>query len=172
MSFASRFAVLLVALSLGACSIQSSQPDVKLPRSGSWVLLPMVNYAQAPQAGERSEQILYTLLASKGLIAAPYPFVQSADELPLEDSERLQQALQWARKQGAEYAITGSVDEWQYKSGLDGEPAVGITLRVIEPASGRILWSGSAARGGWSRESLAGAGQKVLEQLVDDLPLE
>ncbi len=172
MSIASRVTVVLLGLLLSACSTQSTAPDVKLPRSGSWVLLPLLNYAQAPQAAEGAEQILYSVLAAKGLNATPYPVMQSADELPLEDSERLQQALQWARQRGATYAISGSVEEWQYKSGLDGEPAVGITLQVLEPATGRILWSASAARAGWSRESLAGAGQTVLEQLVDDLPLE
>lgn len=172
MSIASRVTLVLLGLVLSACSSQSSQPDVKLQRSGSWVLLPLVNYAQAPQAAEGAEQILYSVLAAKGLNATPYPVVQSDDELPLEDGQRVQEALQWARQRGAGYAITGSVEEWQYKSGLDGEPAVGITLQVVEPATGRILWSSSAARAGWSRESLAGAGQTVLEELVDDLPLE
>ncbi|HBP2669543.1 TPA: penicillin-binding protein activator LpoB, partial [Pseudomonas aeruginosa] len=43
---------------------------------------------------------------------------------------------------------------------------------VLEPASGRVLWSTSGARAGWSRESLAGAAQKVLRELVGDLRLE
>jgi hypothetical protein len=172
MRVVNKFALLCLSLSLGACSIQSSQPDVHLPLEGNWVMLPLVNYSQAPQAGERAEQILYTLLAKKGLSATPYPAAGNQDMPLLDDTERLQQALQWARQRGAIYAISGSVDEWQYKSGLDGEPAVGITLRVIEPSSGRILWSASAARAGWSRESLAGAGQRVLDSLVNDLPLE
>jgi hypothetical protein len=172
MSVVSRFAVVLLMLGLGACAIQSSQPGVSLPRSGSWVLLPLVNYSQAPQAGERAEQILYSVLARQGLTPAPYPRA-SSEELPLlDDGERLQQALQWARQRGASYAISGSVEEWQYKSGLDGEPAIGITLKVIEPASGQILWTASSARAGWSRESLAGAGQRVLEALVEELPLD
>ena len=173
MSFASRVTLVVLGLLLSACSTQSSQTDVKLSRTGSWVLLPLVNLAQAPQAAEGAEQILFSVLAANGLTVTPAPQQQQpADEFPLEDSQRFQQALQWARQRGDTYAITGSVEEWQYKSGLDGEPAVGITLRVIEPASGRILWSASAARAGWSRESLAGAAQTVLESLVADLPLQ
>ena len=68
--------------------------------------------------------------------------------------------------------VAGSVEEWQYKNGLDGEPAVGISLRVIEPATGRVLWSKSGARAGWSRESLAGSAQKVLNKLVGGLRVE
>ncbi len=86
--------------------------------------------------------------------------------------ERQQRALDWARQQKLAYVVTGSVEEWQYKNGLDGEPAVGVSLQVLEPASGRVLWSTSGARAGWSRESLAGAAQKVLRELVGDLRLE
>lgn len=95
-----------------------------------------------------------------------------ADLALLDDQERLATALDWARRQKLDYVISGSVEEWQYKNGLDGEPAVGISLRVLEPATGRVLWSSSGARAGWSRESLAGAAQKVLGELVDDLRLK
>lgn len=90
----------------------------------------------------------------------------------LDDRERFNQALSWAREQKLDYVVSGSVEEWQYKSGLDGEPAVGISLQIIEPATGRVLWSKSGARAGWSRESLAGTAQKVLRTLVGDLSLE
>ncbi|MCJ8168928.1 penicillin-binding protein activator LpoB [Atopomonas sediminilitoris] len=168
-----RFITLASLLFVSACSIHSQHDAPTLSREGRWALLPVVNYAQAPLAGERAEQILLSILASEGLTPTRYPLTTSADELPqLDDRARLQTAQQWASKQSFTYAITGSVDEWQYKNGLDGEPAVGITLQVIEPATGRVLWSTSAARAGWSRESLAGAAQKVITDLVDELPLD
>ncbi|MCY1405315.1 hypothetical protein D9M71_205530 [compost metagenome] len=68
--------------------------------------------------------------------------------------------------------VTGSVEEWQYKNGLDGEPAVGVSLQVLETSSGKLLWSRSGARAGWSRESLAGTAQTVLRDLVGNLRLE
>jgi hypothetical protein len=49
---------------------------------------------------------------------------------------------------------------------------VGISLQVIDPASGQTVWSNSAARSGWSRESLAGSAQKVLKKLVATLRVE
>ena len=78
----------------------------------------------------------------------------------------------WARKQDFDYVITGSIEEWQYKNGLDGEPAVGISLQVVDPASNQTVWSNSVARSGWSRESLAGSAQKVLKKLVNKLRVE
>ena len=68
--------------------------------------------------------------------------------------------------------VSGSVEEWQYKNGLDGEPAVGISLRVLQASNGQVLWSKSGARAGWSRESLAGTAQQVLDKLVGALGFE
>ena len=64
------------------------------------------------------------------------------------------------------------MEEWQYKNGLDGEPAVGISLRVLDAKSGTVLWSKSGARAGWSRESLAGNAQTVIDKLVGALRFE
>ena len=68
--------------------------------------------------------------------------------------------------------MSGSVEEWQYKNGLDGEPAVGLSLRVLDARTGQVLWSNSGARAGWSRESLAGSAQKVLNTLIGDLRID
>ena len=100
------------------------------------------------------------------------PPARQGDLILIDDRERLAAALDWARQQRLDYVLSGSVEEWQYKNGLDGEPAVGISLRVLEPATGRVLWSNSGARAGWSRESLAGSAQKVIDKLVDDLQLQ
>ena len=48
------------------------------------------------------------------------------------DSKRQQEALDWARERQARYALTGAVDEWRYKVGVDGEPAAGVTLQIID----------------------------------------
>jgi len=164
--------VAVIALLAAGCSSFTSEKGATLPRNAQWGVLPLVNYSQAPQAGERAEQILVSVLAGEGVRAHAYA-VPAASAAQLLDEQDVQgKALEWARQQNLAYVVTGSVEEWQYKNGLDGEPAVGVSLRVIEPASGRVLWSSSGARAGWSRESLAGAAQKVLRELVDDMRLE
>lgn len=163
---------LAAAIALGGCATSTHNPSPVLPRNASWGVLPMVNYSQTPQAGERSEQILLSVLTRDGLQPQVYPIAADANLALLDDSERLAQALQWARTQKLDYVITGSVEEWRYKNGLDGEPAVGLSVRVLQASNGKVLWSNSGARAGWSRESLAGSTQKVLDQLISDLRLE
>lgn len=63
------------------------------------------------------------------------------------------------------------MEEWRYKSGLDGEPAVGITLEIRNADDNRVVWSGTSARTGWGRESLSVAAHKVLDELANAMPL-
>ncbi len=161
----------IAALATG-CSSFTRESGQTLPRNAAWGVAPLVNYAQTPQAGERAEQILISILAEEGVRPLMYPQAPRQDLLLQDDRERQIQALDWARQQRLAYVITGSVEEWQYKNGLDGEPAVGVSLQVLEPATGRVVWSSSGARAGWSRESLAGAAQKVLRELVGNLDFE
>ncbi|MCE4052908.1 penicillin-binding protein activator LpoB [Pseudomonas sp. Au-Pse12] len=163
----------MVALLMAGCSSFTGQSSPELSKGARWGVLPLVNYSQTPQAGERSEQILLSVLSSKGLQPQVYAGSAGQGELALlDDNERLAGAMDWAREQKLDYVVSGSVEEWQYKNGLDGEPAVGISLRVVEAGTGKVLWSNSGARAGWSRESLAGAAQKVLDKLVGDLRIE
>jgi hypothetical protein len=74
--------------------------------------------------------------------------------------------LAWARQQGARYALAGSVDEWRYKVGVDGEPAAGVALQIIDVASGETLWSGAGGKSGWSREALSAVAQQLIRNLL------
>ena len=162
----------LTVLLVAGCASFTGESGPNLPRTAKWGIVPMVNYSQTPQAGERSEQILLSVLSSRGLHPRVYPVSTQGEQALMDDNERLTGALEWAREQKLDYVVSGSVEEWQYKNGLDGEPAVGISLRVLEASSGRVLWSKSGARAGWSRESLAGNAQTVIDKLVGALRFE
>jgi TolB-like protein len=96
----------------------------------------------------------------------------SRDSL-FEPTERkvTEEAQKWAKEQGVRYAVLGSIEEWRYKVGIDGEPAVGVTLKVLDLSSGRVLWSASGAKSGWSREALSAVGQTLLSNLLSSLQL-
>ena len=113
----------LTVLFVAGCSSFTSETSPNLPRNAQWGIVPMVNYSQTPQAGERSEQILLSVLSSHGLQPRVYPASTEGEQALMDDNERLAGALDWAREQKLDYVVTGSVEEWQYKNGLDGEPA-------------------------------------------------
>jgi hypothetical protein len=164
---------LLGALLLGGCSVIDRSPDRALDARARWVLLPMLNHTETPQAGLRAEAIMEGLLRARGVTdLARYPSSVGQETL-FDPAERkvLEQALDWARKSGARYALTGAVDEWRYKVGIDGEPAVGMTLQVIDLADGGVAYSAAGGRAGWSREALSAVAQKLARQLLEGLRL-
>lgn len=164
----------LAVLLLAGCSTNSSvSQGGALDSSAKWVLLPMTNHTDTPQAGLSAEAIAEHLLRLRGIgNIARYPATLSRDTL-FEPSERkvVDEAQKWAREQGARYGVLGAVEEWRYKVGIDGEPAVGITLQVIDLSSGAVVWSASGAKSGWSRDALSLVAHKVLESLFADLPV-
>lgn len=163
----------LAALLLTGCYVQQINPGPRLDRRARWVLLPVQNHGETPQAGERMEAILATLLRARGVTdLRSYPAAQPQSALPeLDDQRRYETALLWAHQQGFAYGITGSVEEWHYRNGLDGEPAVGVTVQVVEIRSGRVVWSASGARGGWSRQTVSGTAHKLIASLLAPLEL-
>ena len=168
--------ITLIGLVIGlwACTVHHMQPSSPLPRQSRWVVLPVVNLAEAPLAGEKVESLLDNALRLHGLKDLRRLSLSGtqADDLLLNDQRRYDLALESALKGGAGFAVTGSVQEWRYKTGLDGEPAVGITLQVVELPSGRILWTASGAKTGWGYANVSGTAQKLIAELLEGLTLQ
>lgn len=161
--------LLPLALLASACTTLEHSPGVALDRQASWAILPVTNQSDTPQAGLRLESLLESQLRSKGIQTLQrYPAEPSA-ELLLDPREikAKEQAMQWAKDQGIRYGVTGAVNEWRYKTGVDGEPAVGFTLQIISVQDGKVLYSASGARTGWSREALSGVAQKLTNDMLN-----
>jgi hypothetical protein len=161
--------MLLTALAAAGCTTtNNSGMGPAIDGSAKWVLLPILNHTDVPQAGLRAEAITEGLLRSGGVNnLTRYPAALNQDTL-FEPAERkvFDEASKWARSQGAQYAVYGAVDEWRYKVGIDGEPAVGVALHIMDMQSGNIVWTGVGGKSGWSRESLSGVAQKLIRGLL------
>ncbi|WP_233870529.1 penicillin-binding protein activator LpoB [Paraburkholderia adhaesiva] len=164
-------ALLIAAGVLGGCSVTDRGGKAAFTKEDNWVVLPLANNTETPQAGQRAASIAHSLMVSYGYTnVTRYP--SSADDETLFDPakpDQQQSGLDWARQQHAHYVLTGAVNEWRYKVGVDGEPAVGLTFNVVEVDSGKVVWSTSGSRTGWSRESVSGVGQKLERELLGPL---
>ena len=173
---ASRIALLLgiSAVIVGGCATREVHRERVLPREDPWALLPLRNLSETPRAGERAQSMLATRLRARGirLLERPAPRTQPGRTRPPWNVDaRYRRALEWARKRGVRYAVTGSVEEWRYKSGLDGEPAVALTIRVIRVRDEAVLFSASATRTGWGYQSTSGVAQRILRALTEQIRL-
>ena len=124
--FISRLFLLAGLAFLTACSTLDHSAPPTVSSKAQWVVLPFANHTETPLAAGRAEAIAESLLRANGIgKLRRYPASLQQEAL-FETGERkpFEASLEWARKEGARYALTGSVDEWRYKVGVDGEPAV------------------------------------------------
>ncbi|HNZ89708.1 MAG TPA: penicillin-binding protein activator LpoB [Acidovorax sp.] len=153
---------------LAACSTLDRGKPPALERTATWAVLPFANHTETPLAGHRAEAIAEALLHAQG-VGRVQRYQGNTQQEALFDANsprRQEEALAWAREKNVRYALIGAVDEWRYKVGVDGEPAAGITLQIVDVTSGETLWSGAGGKSGWSREALSAVAQKLIRELL------
>ena len=171
-----KLGILLMVFMLASCAVMDQEHNSKpLERNANWALLPIVNHTDVPQAGLRAEAITEVLLRARGIgNLRSYPPTLNQDSL-FDPAERkvVIDAMNWAREQGVRYAVTGAVEEWHYKVGVDGEPAVGMTLQIIDLKDGdRIVWSSAGSKSGWSRDALSAVAQELIRKMLSEATIE
>lgn len=171
-------AMLLCAVGvLSGCKSITSTPGVVADSGQRWALLPIENLSVTPLAGERASNLIETQLRRRGVaLLANYSDaatnVQQDLSTLLNSKAEIAKAQHWARSNGYRYAVTGSVNEWHYKTGTDKEPAVGLNLKVIDLPTGRVIWQATGSRTGWGYSNLARIGEKVTDDLVSEMSIK
>lgn len=159
---------ILLALTLSACSHMTGSSKPEVEKQSKWLVLPFVNRTETAQAGLRASAIMQASL---------YGFeVSDVDSFPVTESEGLlfdaggskqkKEIDDWVARSGGQYQVSGVVHEWRYKSGVDGEPAVGIMIQIKRLSDGQVVYAATAAKTGWARESLSETAQEIIEQLL------
>lgn len=156
-------------LLLAGCVTVNQGPAETVSLAENWVLLPFVNNTETPYAAKRAESIAAVLLRARGVgNLAIYPRAEKDDEVALgRNAEARAKALAWAARGSFRYGLTGTVNEWRYKVGLDGEPVVGVTLEILEFPEGRVVWSATGSKSGWSRDAVSAVAQQVMTTLLE-----
>ncbi len=82
-------------------------------------------------AGLKASSIVESVLSQRGIKLIS--LINGVDEL---ESSRSQDKLIQIQKQkaienNANYLIIGSVQEWRYKTGIDAEPAVSFSIKLL-----------------------------------------
>jgi polysaccharide biosynthesis protein PelC len=167
------FFIVVSLFLLNSCTcILNSSRCVPVDLNCKIAVIPFNNNTETPLAGERAMAITAAVLESRGACCvAVYQHRQQGKVLfpGMTVVASRKTLLNWARNIHAHYALTGSVNEWTYKVGLDGEPVVGISLQLIDVKTGRILWTavGSLSRG--CRTAVSTAAQVLINNLLNGL---
>lgn len=174
MAAANYIFLVLISFLLCACTsfqVDHSQP-INLSAGQRIAVLPFANYTETPQADERAQSIGANLLRSHGLINVGV-YHQSTNKPALipgiKSPVSRQKLLAWAKELHASVALTGGVTEWNYKVGLDGEPAVGLNLELIDVRSGSTIWSAVGSKSGGSRTALSDVAIDLLGSMLNSI---
>jgi polysaccharide biosynthesis protein PelC len=157
---------------ISACSsITQSVTTPALAASDPVAVVTLANFTETPAAGSSATAIAANVLRQNGLTDVRVAPPDAASNAMFDTAQREigEKKLAWARQQHVKYVLTGAVEEWRYKAGVDGEPVAGITFELVDVASGQVVWSATGSRSGWSRSSLANVASSLIGKLLAPL---
>ncbi len=169
-----RFTLLLFVTSvLIGCATKSTVPRIQIDADQGWVLLPVENLSQTPLAGKQAMIMLESSLRRRGV--NNLAVWQEDEDLTLKallnTAAQVAKAREWGALSGARYGLTGTVHEWHYRSDPEREPAVGVSLKMVDLQTGDVLWQATHSRTGWGYSSLSGVAGEALNELLDGIRL-
>ncbi|MGC9007349.1 MAG: hypothetical protein ACP5JX_07240 [Sulfurihydrogenibium sp.] len=157
------FLLVIIPFILISCSTVTNSEKVSLNlKNKNIIILPFENYTETPLAGLRVSSIAYGVFSSKGYNVKIYNVSDDKDYKP----EEIKAFLEKVKENNYDLAVTGYVNEFRYKTGIDGEPAVSITLKVYDLKNDRVVYSAVGSKTGWSHESLTTVAQKILNRII------
>jgi TolB-like protein len=154
-----------------ACGSIRDTAAPALGSNDSIAITSVANYTETPDAGRSAEIIAANVLRTNGLADVRLAPSDPASNSMFDTAARgnPEKRLEWARSQQVRYVLTGAVEEWRYKVGVDGEPAVGLTFELVDVQSGRTVWSSTGSSTGWSRSGLANVANKLIGNVLAPL---
>jgi polysaccharide biosynthesis protein PelC len=160
------------ALLLSACgSISQTAATPSLNAGDPVAVVGLANFTETPAAGSSATAIAANVLRQNGLTDVRIAPADASANAMFDTAQREigEKKLAWAREQHVKYVLTGAVEEWRYKAGVDGEPVAGVTFELVDVASGQVVWSATGSRSGWSRSSLANVATSLIGKLLAPL---
>ena len=149
-----------------ACSSIVHKKSTLLSTNKTYAIASFWNYTETPMAGLRAASIVESVLAEQNI--AIHSIIDGSDDLSSKKSKleifNIQKAQ--AKTMKANFLITGSVQEWQYKTGIDGEPVVSYTIKVIDLENNAIVFNGVGAKSAWGHKSIGVVAQEIAKELI------
>lgn len=172
MKYGLKVATILGLLIIAACTRINSSQNAPVNPQGKWGIAAFANNTDIPQAGIRAMNITSGVLRSKGIRSlSVYPAKANCDKLIVcpDSALTVDNVLYWARHKQISYVMMGSVNEWDYKVGLDGEPSAAVSMQLYHVHSGKLVWSSVGSRVGTSRSGLALTAQYLIDEMLKAL---
>ena len=148
------------------CSSHLTKKEVQLSSNKIYAIGSFWNYTETPMAGLRAASIVESVASKNGVKI--YSLIQGSDEMTQNDNkiDFLKKEIEHAKALKSDYLITGEVQEWRYKTGIDGEPVVSYTIKIIQLNDGTTQFNGVGAKSGWGHKSIGVIAQEIAQELL------
>ncbi len=159
-----KFIFLFISVFIFSCSSVYNVQHSNIKKENSFVVIPFKNNTETPLAGLRASSIVKGILGSRG-----YNIRDVFTDIPERDltDREIKSLLQESKNKGIRYAVVGDVNEWRYKTGIDGEPAVSLSMRIIDLETGKIVWVATGSKSGWGHQSLGVVAQDLINDILE-----
>lgn len=157
--------LILVVFSLSFISCFSNKNISKIPKldkSSRMIVLTFINNSETPSSGLKIKNIVENEFFSKGYNVV---FLNSDSDTDTISEKDVYKKIDEMHKE-ARYFVFGYVNEWRYKSGIDFEPAVSLTINIYDTKSDSIIWSGRISKNGSSYSSTSNIASKAVKKIL------
>lgn len=160
-----------MALFMTACGTVNQTGAPTLTAGDKIAVASIANFTETPDAGLSAASIAVNVLRQNGVAEVRVAPDDARRNAMFDTAARTNgdASLAWARSQQARYVLSGAVEEWRYKTGVDGEPVVGVTFELTDVSTGKVVWSGTGSRSGWSRSGLANVANTLIGKVLAPL---
>jgi len=173
------FVVLSLILVSGCGTVQrtTAVDQVQLnSRARKVVVLPLVNLTSMPNAG----RIVGELLSTEIIAQTDFRMLERSEmmehlasgKIEVEEVLEKSAAAKVGQSLGVDTVIYGAVTEYRYKKGVDEDPVVGISVKMLDIPETRILWAESVTATGSmysGRTSLSSLAHMLCADMVRTL---
>ncbi len=142
-------------------------------------VMPFANLTREQSAADRVRDVFVNMLLATGTVyVLPTGEVMrgvARTSLPSPSAPAIEDVVKFGTLLKADAVITGVVKEYgEVRTGTSAANVVAVSAQMIETATGKVVWAGSATKGGISLgDRLFGGGgsplNDVTEDAVDDL---
>jgi hypothetical protein len=154
---------LIFSVLLLSCSQINKVKIYPTLKKETYAVIPFENYTITPLAGYRVASILEGVMRAHG-----YKVLKRVWNYSDQEPSQKEFKIWWQKavKEGAKIVVYGTVNEFRYKTGIDGEPAVSVTLYFYDTKEKKIIWSATLSKSGLSFQSLGTVCQELFNEAL------
>ena len=159
--------ILSLSLLFVSCSSMVHKKNLQLSTNNkTYAISSFWNYTETPMAGLRAASIVESVLTKENLNILSFIAGSEKKSAKQDKITFLAEQLAKAKKLNITYLVTGEVQEWRYKSGIDGEPVVSYSIKIIDVEKGKVLFNSVGAKSGWGHKSIGVVAQEIAAELI------